>query len=165
MYLDEYKTFKSPKTGLTIERVRHYYIPKEKNYSIKKPENVAEIFEEAFDVSLLPEEYMWALGLDVRGHALGVFEVVHGSSDRAFVEISDIFKRLLLINAIGFIIVHNHPSGVPTPSKSDEEIAKRLIDAGELLRIKMADFMILCNEHDYFSFRTEGLLKEDDENS
>ena len=165
MYLDEYKTFKSPKTGLTIERVRHYYIPKDKNYSIKKPENVAEIFEEAFDVSLLPEEYIWILALDSRGHALGVFEISHGSANSSFCEPQDVFKRLLLVNASSFINIHNHPSGVPTPSESDKKVAKRLAEASKFIGIELTDFMILCNEHDYFSFRTEGLLKEDDENS
>lgn len=158
MYVDEFKTFKSPTAGLTIERSRHYYIPKDVGFSASKPSKVAEIFEEIMDVSMLPEEFVWALALDNKLHPVGLFEIVHGTSEKAYIDVKDVYKRLLLVNAAGFVLVHNHPSKDPLPSDPDKVLANKLTDAGDLLGIKMVDFLIVCDENCYFSFLNNGLL-------
>lgn len=159
MYIDEYRTMLDPDRGITIQRSRSHYIPKDRFFAIKSPGVVAEVFNEMFDTSSLPEEHIWALALNIRGHAIGVFEIAHGSTGRCFIEEKDIFKRLLVANADSFIVVHNHPSKDVTPSSSDREVAKSLSRNGRFLGIPMLDFLILGDDNVYFSFGGEGLLE------
>jgi DNA repair protein RadC len=58
------------------------------------------------------------------------------------------------------ILVHNHPSGDPTPSREDEEITSRLVEGGQLLGIGVLDHIIVGQES-YYSFADEGRLRED----
>ena len=57
----------------------------------------------------------------------------------------DLFKSAILANAVAIIVCHNHPSGNLIPSDSDIKITKQLIDAGELLGIKVLDHLIVSN--------------------
>jgi len=83
--------------------------------------------------------------------------VSEGTLDASIVHPRDVFKEALLEPAAGIILIHNHPSGNPSPSDEDLRITKQLVDAGRLLGIKVYDHIILAGVS-YRSLADEGLL-------
>jgi DNA repair protein RadC len=84
--------------------------------------------------------------------------VSEGTLDASIVHPRDVFKEALLEPAAGIILIHNHPSGNPSPSDEDLRITKQLVDAGRLLGIKVYDHIILAGES-YRSLADEGFDK------
>lgn len=86
------------------------------------------------------------------------FEVMSsGGLTQTIVDPRTIFKKALEVKATSLILCHNHPSGNLKPSRADEEITRKLKEAGKLLEIKVVDHMIVSDEG-YFSFADEGVL-------
>ena len=83
--------------------------------------------------------------------------ISEGTLDASVVHPRDVFKEALLEPAAGIILIHNHPSGNPSPSDEDLRITKQLVEAGRLLGIKVYDHIILAGET-YRSLADEGLL-------
>jgi DNA repair protein RadC len=83
--------------------------------------------------------------------------ISEGTLDASIVHPRDVFREALLEPAAGIILIHNHPSGNPSPSEEDLRITKQLIEAGRLLGIKVYDHIILAGES-YRSLVDEGLL-------
>ena len=83
--------------------------------------------------------------------------ISEGTLDASIVHPRDVFKEALLEPAAGIILIHNHPSGNPSPSDEDLRITKQLVEAGRLLGIKVYDHIILAGES-YRSLADEGLL-------
>ena len=65
------------------------------------------------------EEYMHMLCLNTKNRVIGVFEISHGTVNASIVGTREIFQKALLANAVSIILMHNHPSGDPTPSRED----------------------------------------------
>mgnify|MGYP000026423358 CR=1 FL=1 len=80
-----------------------------------------------------------------------------GTVDHTPVYPREVVKRALELGATAVIMVHNHPSGDPSPSKEDIEITRRLTKAGEILGIQVLDHLILTDT-DFLSFKERGLL-------
>ena len=117
--------------------------------AVRRAKDVWQLLRE--DVALWDRERFLALALDGRHRALGLEEVSVGTATASLVHPREVFKGLVLANACAFIVVHNHPSGDPTPSDQDREITKRLKDAGEILGIPLLDHLILARE-EFYSF-------------
>jgi DNA repair protein RadC len=83
--------------------------------------------------------------------------VSEGTLDASIVHPRDVFREALLEPAAGVILIHNHPSGNPSPSEEDLRITKQLVEAGRLLGIKVYDHIILAGES-YRSLADEGLI-------
>lgn len=69
----------------------------------------------------------------------------------------EVFKRALLNNASSIALMHNHPSGNPQPSQADMDVTRRLVEAGELLCIKVLDHLIV-GDGTYVSLKEKMLL-------
>lgn len=106
----------------------------------------------------LPVEKIWVFALNSKLEINNFSEVSKGARTGAMVDISEIFRLLMLSNANSFILVHNHPSGNPKPSAEDRNLTKELTEAGELMRIKLTDHIIM-GENTYFSFQ-KGTINE-----
>ena len=91
-------------------------------------------------------EILLSVMLTVKNDLIGVETVSIGSITASTTTPRNIFKSAILSNAVAIIICHNHPSGELIPSKNDIEITKQLIDAGELLGIKVLDHLIVSNQ-------------------
>ena len=83
--------------------------------------------------------------------------ISEGTLDASIVHPRDVFREALLEPAAGIILIHNHPSGNPSPSEEDLRITKQLVEAGRLLGIKVYDHIILAGEN-YRSLADDGLL-------
>jgi DNA repair protein RadC len=90
-------------------------------------------------------EILLSVMLTVKNQLIGVETVNIGSLHATVISPREVFKSALLANAFGIVICHNHPSGNLDPSKDDIAITKTLVDAGELLGIKVLDHLIISN--------------------
>lgn len=132
---------------------------KEKNQSsevkqIKSPEDVISLAESY--MAGLDRENFVILMLDNKNKLIGINTVSVGSLNTTTVHPREAFKPALLANSAAIILVHNHPSGDPTPSREDIETTKRLHEAGEILGIKVLDHIVIG---DYsLSLKAKGLF-------
>jgi DNA repair protein RadC len=102
------------------------------------------------------EEFL-ALFLDGKNRVQGFHVVSVGTLTASLVHPREVYKAAILANAAALIVVHNHPSGDPTPSAEDVAITTRLRQAGELLGIGLLDHVVI-GDNRYVSFADEGLL-------
>lgn len=117
--------------------------------------DVVELFRPT--LGSLDHEEFWALYLNSSGRILDKIRISQGGLTQTVVDHRIILKRAIENLATAIIVVHNHPSGDPTPSVEDKEITNRLVSATELLDIRIADHIILSATN-YYSFRGNGLL-------
>ena len=96
------------------------------------------------EMGLLHQEHLRVLLLNTRNQVLGISDVYHGSVHTAVVRIGELFRDALRQNAPAIILVHNHPSGDPTPSAEDIAMTEQAIAAGELLSIEVLDHVVLA---------------------
>ncbi len=83
--------------------------------------------------------------------------ISEGTLDASIVHPREVFREALLEHAAGIILIHNHPSGNPSPSEEDLRITKQLVEAGRILGIRVFDHIILAGE-DYRSLADEGSI-------
>ncbi len=102
------------------------------------------------------KEYFFALHLDGKNRICCIDEVSIGSLNQSIVHPREVFKTALLSSASAIILIHNHPTGDPTPSREDIEITKRLKEAGDLLGVRLLDHIIIGDT--FMSFSNKGLL-------
>ena len=81
--------------------------------------------------------------LDARHRVLRVHPVSLGELDRTPVHPREVFKPAIRLSSAALVLVHNHPSGDPTPSPDDREVTRRLVEAGQLLGIEVLDHVII----------------------
>ena len=106
-------------------------------------------------------EHFYALLLDTRRRLLRKVALTRGTLDAAIVHPRDVFRHAVAANASAVVLVHNHPSGDPTPSKADITVTRDLIRAGQLLKIEVLDHVILGErradrKRDFFSLKEHG---------
>lgn len=102
-------------------------------------------------------ESFGVLLLDARNRLLADDVLSQGGWSASVVRPREVFRRALLAGAPALILYHNHPSGDPAPSREDIQITRQLVDAGQLLGIKVLDHLIVGVEG-YASLRERGLL-------
>jgi DNA repair protein RadC len=102
------------------------------------------------------KEHFCTVHLDGKNRIICLEIVSIGTLNQAIVTARDTFKTALLSNAAAVILVHQHPTGDPTPSGEDREVTRRLQEAGTLLGIKVLDHIIIGDN--YFSFVEGGLM-------
>ena len=92
------------------------------------------------------EEHFYVLMLDTKNNLIGEQLISKGILDSSIVHPREVFKPAIKNSASKIILVHNHPSGDPSPSQEDLEITEKLMNAGEELGIKVLDHIILGGE-------------------
>jgi len=90
-------------------------------------------------------EILLSVMLTVKNDLIGVETVSIGSITASTTTPRDVFKSAILANAVAIIVCHNHPSGDLIPSDSDIALTKQIVEAGELLGIKVLDHLIVSN--------------------
>jgi DNA repair protein RadC len=105
----------------------------------------------------LPREEFRVMLLDSKQKLIRVQTVSLGSLDKALVEPRDVFRPAITAGAASLVIVHNHPSGDPTPSEDDVLLTQELCMCGKILGITVLDHIII-GKQDHVSFRESGLI-------
>ena len=122
---------------------------------IRGPVDVRELLIER--VRVLDQEAFYMVALDSQSQVRAVHEVTRGILNSSLVHPREVFRAAILAGAAGIIMVHNHPSGDPTPSADDRAVTRQIVDAGRLLDVPCYDHVILGGER-YVSFAEAGLL-------
>ncbi|CAN5809941.1 DNA repair protein RadC [soil metagenome] len=94
-------------------------------------------------VAGLTQEVFISIGVDIRNGLLDVVEVARGSVAGVEVHPREVFRPLIRMAAAGGVLVHNHPSGDPTPSAEDLDLTRRLREVGRLLGIPIIDHVVI----------------------
>jgi len=114
------------------------------------------------EMRTLHKESLRVILLDTRYHLLRMEEISRGSVNESIAHPRDVFRPAVISSAYAVIVVHNHPSGDPSPSQSDHSLTRRLAEAAELLQIKLLDHIIIGAPAEgrlpYFSFKEAGVL-------
>ena len=111
----------------------------------------------AAEMADLDREVFCVMNLNTKGKVINLSVVSVGVLDSSLVHPREVFKSVILSNAAAVILVHNHPSGVTEPSHEDYEVTKRLMEAGEVLGIKVVDHLIVGGGNgEYRSLASEG---------
>ncbi len=105
---------------------------------------------------LTVEEFR-VLALDSQSQILREILVTRGLLNSSLVHPREVFRPVLAEAAAGVILVHNHPSGDPTPSAEDQIVTRQLVAAGQLLDVPVQDHIIVAGDC-YTSFAAAGLL-------
>ena len=122
---------------------------------IRGPDDVAALMME--EMRGLDREHFRALLLNTKNQVLGVDRIAVGTLNESTVHPREIFKNAVKMSAAGVVLVHNHPSGDPTPSRNDREITKRLVRAGEIIGISVLDHVVI-GDNSYVSLKASGLF-------
>lgn len=109
------------------------------------------------EMRYLSKEYFKIAILDTKNQILCIENISVGTLNASIVHPRDVFKIAIKRNANAIILIHNHPSGDSTPSNEDIGITNRLIDAGNLIGIKVLDHIII-GDNIYYSFKEKNLI-------
>lgn len=109
-----------------------------------------------FDMSALEQEELRVILLDTRNRVIKIEMVYRGSLSQSQVRVGELFKSAIRSNSASVIVVHNHPSGDPTPSPDDVAVTRQLIQAGKLLDINVLDHLVIGYNR-FVSLKERGL--------
>lgn len=114
------------------------------------PEAIAEWMAEEGKAD---RECFWVLHLNVQLEIIEKELVGIGTLDEALIQPREVFKKAILNSANSIVTVHNHPGGMAEASKDDKRLWRRLIDAGELLKIPVLDNLIITPNGSVYSYK------------
>ena len=127
---------------------------------VDSPEIVCSLL--AQDLRALTRESLRALLLDTKYQLIRIEEISLGSLNESIAHPREIFRPALVHSAYALIMVHNHPSGDPSPSEADRKLTRRLVEVGGLLQIQVLDHIIigsmLAGKPSYYSFKEAGMI-------
>ncbi|MEG0591088.1 MAG: DNA repair protein RadC, partial [Lachnospiraceae bacterium] len=127
----------------------------EKGLRFTEPASIAEYYME--EMRHQRQENIKLLMLNSKAKLIGETNVSKGTVNGSMITPRELFIEALEKNAVSIILLHNHPSGDPTPSKDDILITRRIREAGNLIGIELLDHIIIGN-HCYISFVEKELL-------
>lgn len=130
--------------GNLLERVR-----------ITGPQDAADYMMDA--LRYLHQEHFVALYLNTKNQVIGQETLFVGTLNSSLVHPREVFREAIRKSAASLILLHNHPSGDPTPSKEDLDVTKRLVESGRLLGIEVLDHLVI-GDGTYVSLKERGLI-------
>lgn len=122
---------------------------------IREPEDVIRLF--GTRLRDLQVEEFHLLALDSQSQVLREVLITRGLLNSSLVHPREVFRAAIAEAAAGIIVVHNHPSGDPTPSAEDRAATKQLVSAGQLLDVPVYDHVIIAGDR-FVSFAATGLM-------
>lgn len=129
--------------------------PPEEMPAIIQPDNAARLVME--EMRHLDREHFRAILLDNKNRVITIDSVSVGSLNSTIVQPRELFKTAIKKSAKSIIMVHNHPSGDPAPSREDIDLTKRYIEIGELIGIQVLDHIIIGDGR-FISLKARGLI-------
>lgn len=126
-----------------------------KGLSFNQPETIAEYYMEQLRHE--EQEMLICMMLDTKNHLLGEEMLFKGTVNSSLANPREIFLTAVSYHAVGILLVHNHPSGDPAPSRADLDFTQRVGRAGEILGIPLIDHIIIGDRR-FLSFRQKGIF-------
>lgn len=129
------------------------------------PLDTPELIYEFFGPQLrhLTQEQVLCATLDSRLRHIGTTQISVGTVSESSAHLREILRAVITRGAYGFILIHNHPSGDPSPSRADELVTRNLIDAAKLMQVTFLDHVIIGRMSEgrapYYSFREGGMIE------
>lgn len=132
---------------------------------LDSPERISDYFKNTLSTDENFEsnkEHIFVIAVDSRLRVIGYNIVSVGTINQANCHPREILRPVIVAGAYGFVMIHNHPSGDPSPSRADEQVTRRILEASTLMQIQFLDHVI-CGEPApgrcaYHSFREAGLI-------
>lgn len=121
---------------------------------VRSPADVANLL--SAEMGLLEQEHLRVVLLNTRNEVLGIPDVYKGSVNTSLVRVGEVFREAVRRNCPAVVVVHNHPSGDPTPSADDLSMTRQMVEAGRLLDIEVLDHLIIGHGR-YVSLKEQGL--------
>jgi len=121
---------------------------------VANPEGVAELVMP--EMSVMEQEEFWVILLDTRNGVKQIERLYKGSLNASTIRVGEVFRAAIKMNAAAVILVHNHPTGDPSPSPEDVAVTRAIVDAGKLLDIEVLDHLII-GANRYVSLKERGL--------
>ncbi len=109
--------------------------------AIHSPADAAALVE--YEMSAFPQEHLYVIVLDTRNHLITIDRLYQGSLNSSTVRVGELFRSAIQKNGAAVIIVHNHPSGDPTPSPEDINLTRSVVQAGKLMDIEVLDHLVI----------------------
>ena len=126
----------------------------EQRPQITQPGDVAKLL--MLEMAYLPQEQLRVICLDTKNHIIAQQAVYQGTINSSAVRAAEVFRPAVSRACLSIVVVHNHPSGDPTPSPEDVRTTEQLRKAGELLDIELLDHIII-GRHQFVSLKERGL--------
>lgn len=124
--------------------------------NFSNPASIARYYME--DLRHANQEQMKLLLLNTKSRLIGETDISKGTVNSAVISPSELFVEALQKNAVSIVLLHNHPSGDPTPSKEDVLITRRIQEAGRLIGVELLDHIVI-GDNCYVSLREKGLVR------
>ncbi len=122
--------------------------------AVHSPADAAALVQ--YEMSALEQEELRVLLLDIRNRVLETVTVYRGSINSSQVRVGELFRTAIRRNAASIIVIHNHPSGDPTPSPDDVAVTRAMTQAGKLLDIEVLDHIVI-GQGRFVSLKDRGL--------
>jgi DNA repair protein RadC len=103
-------------------------------------------------------EEFYGIYLSTKNDVIGIEMISRGTLNASLVHPREVFKGAILANANALILAHNHPSGNVEPSNADKQVTALLVNAGNILDVKILDHVIIGSKGGYYSFRDHSLI-------
>ncbi|HEU5328993.1 MAG: RadC family protein [Thermomicrobiales bacterium] len=121
---------------------------------IQSPEDIAAILSS--EMAALDQEELRVVLLNTKNEVVKMVTVYRGSVNAAQIRVAEVFKEAIRLNVPSLVVVHNHPSGDPTPSPDDVAVTRELVKAGQLLDVEVLDHLVIGDGR-HVSLRRRGL--------
>lgn len=126
----------------------------EERPSVHSPQDVANLL--LAEMSYLEQEQLRVLLLNTKNQVMAMPEIYRGSVNTQLIRVGELFREAVRQGCAAIVVVHNHPSGDPTPSAEDIQVTRQIIEAGRMLDIEVLDHIVM-GEQRFVSLKERGL--------
>ncbi|NPV27206.1 MAG: DNA repair protein RadC [Firmicutes bacterium] len=122
---------------------------------IKSPQDVSLLVMD--DMRFLDREHFRTIALNSKNQVVGIDTISIGSLNSSLVHPRELFRTVISRSAAAIVLVHNHPSGDPSPSREDLEVTRRIVEVGKLLGVEVLDHIII-GDGCFISLKEKGII-------
>ena len=153
MRITQYKTVLSNDGKAVLEKEVYFNRP-DFDRQMNSPDKIVAFAKEVLRIHENAEEYLYMLCMNNKLMMTSMFELSHGNVNSSIFGVREILQKALLANAVSIVIMHNHPTGDPTPSTEDITVTKRLAEASKIVGVQLLDHLIIGRN--YTSLKERG---------
>ena len=126
----------------------------EERPAVHSPGDAAELVR--YEMSAFDQEHLWVILLDTRNRVISIEKIYIGSLNSSTVRVGELFRPAIQRSAAALIVIHNHPSGDPSPSPEDVALTRAIVQSGKLLDIGVLDHLVIGHNR-WISLKERGL--------